>query len=149
MSLEQDLYKEIILENYKSTKNKRRLERPTSEVEGNNPSCGDDLTLYMNIEGDTIKDVSYEGVGCSICCASANLLCEALKGRTIEEARDIVRRFRGMLVEGAEPEFEGPLEDLEAMSGVKDYPVRIKCALLAWSTASQTLGLDGIDNESS
>ncbi len=148
MSLEQDLYKEIILENYKSTKNKRRLERPTAEAEGNNPSCGDDLTLFMDVQGDTIEDVSYEGIGCSICCASANLLCEALKGRRIDEAREIIRRFRGMLVDGNEPDFEGALEDLEAMSGVKDYPVRIKCALLAWSTAAQIVGLGGIDNES-
>lgn len=148
MSLEQDLYKEIILENYKATKNKRRLENPTSEAEGNNPSCGDDLTLYMQVNGDTVEDVSYEGMGCSICCASANLLCEALRGAGVEEAKDIIRRFRGMLVDGSDPDFQGRLEDLEAMSGVKDYPVRIKCALLAWSTAAQIVGLGGIDNES-
>ncbi len=148
MSLEQDLYKEIILENYKATKNKHKIADATAEAEGNNPSCGDDLTLYMKVADGTIKEVSYEGMGCSICCASANLLCEALRGASIDDARDIIRRFRGMLVEGIDPDFTDRLEDLEAMKGVRDFPVRIKCALLAWSTAAHIVGLGTIDNAS-
>lgn len=146
MSLEQDLYKEIIIENYKATRNKHKLEGATDEAEGNNPSCGDDLTLYMTIEDRRIKDASYEGMGCSICCASANLLCDSLRGRSVEEAQETIRRFRAMLVDGEQPEFSDDLEDLEAMQGVKDYPVRIKCALLAWSTAATIVGLGAIDN---
>jgi len=136
MSLEDDLYKEIILENYKSRKNKARIEQADLQSEGTNPSCGDDVELFIRLEGERIAQVTYDGMGCSICCASANLLCEALTGRTIAEAKDIIAHYKGMLLEGEEPDFPEEISDLEAMQGVKNYPVRIKCALLPWNTVA-------------
>lgn len=139
MSLEDELYKEIILDNYKSKKNKMRLEDANLHEEGANPSCGDDLELFMKTDGDIIVEVSYEGMGCSICCAAANLLCESFRGKSVEEVRSILRQYRGMLLEDEAPDFPDELGDLEAMQGVKNYPVRIKCALLAWNTAQNML----------
>mgnify|MGYP006273827945 CR=1 FL=1 len=139
MSIEDDIYKEIILENYKATKNKRPVEGATHHAEGANPSCGDDLELHVREEDGRVADVAYEGVGCSICCASANLLCEAVRGKTLNEARAIASQFRAMLVEDAEPDFPDEAGDLDAMQGVKKYPVRIKCALLAWNTLQNIL----------
>jgi nitrogen fixation NifU-like protein len=139
MNFGDDLYREIILENYKSKKNKRPLDNADRREEGVNPSCGDDIELYMNVEDGVITEVTYDGVGCSICLASANMLCEALRGMTLEDALEIVGRFKGMLVDGQEVDFSDTLEDLEAMQGVRKFPVRIKCALLSWNTAEQLL----------
>jgi nitrogen fixation NifU-like protein len=134
MSIEDDLYKEIILENYKSKKNKMSRQDAHYHGEGANPSCGDDLELYVDVEDGRISQVTYDGMGCSICCASANLLCESLRGRTLEEANRIVEKYRAMLLEDETPDFPREIEDLEVMEGVKKYPVRIKCALLGWNT---------------
>ncbi len=134
MSIEDDLYKEIILENYKSKKNKITREDAAYQSEGANPSCGDDLELFVDVEDGRISHITYDGMGCSICCASANLLCEALRGRNLQEAKEIVDRYRTMLLEDETPEFPEELEDLEVMEGIKKYPVRIKCALLGWNT---------------
>ncbi len=142
MSLEDDLYKEIILENYRSKKNRRKIEGATLHAEGANPSCGDDLELFLSIEDGVVADASYDGVGCSICCASANLLCESLHGRSTADAQRILGQFKGMLLDELEPEFEDEISDLEAMQGVKHYPVRIKCALLPWNTLEGLL--DGV-----
>ena len=143
MSLEQDIYKEIILENYRSKKNRRRMEDASVASEGANPSCGDDVELFMRLSGERVEEVTYEGIGCSICCTSANLLCEALRGRTLTEALEIIGDYRSMLLEDVEPTFCEELEDLEAMKGVKYYPVRIKCALLAWNTVRDMI--DSLD----
>lgn len=139
MNFGDDLYREIILENYKSKKNKRALDDANRHEEGVNPSCGDDVELYMRVVDGTIEEVTYDGVGCSICLAAANMLCEALTGMTISEAMDLIGKFKGMLVEGQEPGFPDDLADLEAMQGVRKFPVRIKCALLSWNTAEQIL----------
>ncbi len=134
MSLEEDLYKEIILENYRSKKNRSRMDDADLASEGANPSCGDDVELFVKLDGDRVVAVTYDGIGCSICCASANLLCEAMKGKTLTEAMTIIGEYRKMLLEDETPHFSEDLADLEAMQGVKHYPVRIKCALLAWNT---------------
>ena len=139
MSLEEDIYKEIILENYRSKKNRLRLEDADLRSEGANPSCGDDVELFVKLSGDTIEAITFEGIGCSICCASANLLCESLRGRSIHDAEDIILHYRNMLLEDEEPNFPDEISDLEAMQGVKHYPVRIKCALLAWNTVRDML----------
>lgn len=139
MNFGDDLYREIILENYKSKKNKRVLEDANRHEEGVNPSCGDDVELYMRVVDGTIEEVTYDGVGCSICLAAANMLCESLTGMSISEAMELIGRFKGMLVEGQEPDFPDDLADLEAMQGVRKFPVRIKCALLSWNTAEQIL----------
>lgn len=140
MNLGDDLYREIILENYKATKNKHPLEPADYHEEGVNPSCGDDIELFLRSDGERITDVSYDGMGCSICLASANMLCESIKGMKVSEAEAMIERVKGMLTRGEEPEFPDGAEDLEAIQGVANYPVRIKCALLSWNTLGQIVG---------
>jgi nitrogen fixation NifU-like protein len=139
MNLGDDLYREIILENYKSTRNRHPLESPAFHQEGVNPSCGDDIELYLKSDGERITDVSYEGMGCSICLASANMLCEAIRGMKVGEAEELIDRVKGMLMRNETPEFPEGAEDLEAIQGVANYPVRVKCALLSWNTLNQIL----------
>lgn len=139
MNLGDDLYREIILENYKSTKNRGVLDDPAYHQEGVNPSCGDDIELYLRSDGEQITDVSYEGMGCSICLASANMLCEAIKGMKVAEAEELIDRVKGMLTRNETPEFPDGAEDLEAIQGVANYPVRVKCAMLSWNTLHQIL----------
>ncbi|MFW5684636.1 MAG: Fe-S cluster assembly sulfur transfer protein SufU [Spirochaetota bacterium] len=139
MNFGDDLYREIILENYKSTKNRRALDDPAFHQEGVNPSCGDDIELYIRSDGEQITDVSYEGMGCSICLASANMLCDAIKGMKVSEAEALIDRVKGMLVRNETPDFPDGAEDLEAIQGVANYPVRVKCALLSWNTLHQIL----------
>jgi nitrogen fixation NifU-like protein len=139
MNIGNDLYQEIILDHYKSTKNRHPLESPSHTQEGVNPSCGDDIELFIKTDGTTITEVSYDGMGCSICLASANMLCEALKGSSVEEATELLERVKGMLTKREEPDFPEKAEDLEAIQGVADYPVRVKCALLSWNTLGQIL----------
>ncbi|MFW5684270.1 MAG: Fe-S cluster assembly sulfur transfer protein SufU [Spirochaetota bacterium] len=139
MNLGDDLYREIILENYKSTKNKGPLESPAFHQEGVNPSCGDDIELYLKSDGEQITDAAYEGIGCSICLASANMLCEAIKGMSVDEAEALIDKVKGMLTRNETPDLPEGAEDLEAIQGVSNYPVRIKCALLSWNTLNQIL----------
>jgi nitrogen fixation protein NifU and related proteins len=139
MNLSNDLYREIILENYKSTRNRHPLDAPDFRKEGVNPSCGDDIELYLKAEGDRITDASFEGIGCSICIASANMLCNAIKGMSMSQAADLIERVKGMLTRNESPDFPEAAEDLEAIQGVANYPVRIKCALLSWNTLNQIL----------
>ncbi len=149
MNLEDDLYREIILEHYKSRRNRGQVEGATSTSEGFNPSCGDDLELSIKVDDGVVSDLRYEGQGCSICCASADMLCEAIKGRTVEEARDLLARFNGMLTANRSPDFPEEASDLEAMQGVKNFPVRIKCALLAWKTLEGMLDGKAVNQEAS
>lgn len=139
MNFGDDLYREIILENYKSRKNRRKLDPPAFHQEGVNPSCGDDIELFIRSDGETITEVSYEGMGCSICLASANMLCEAIRGMQVAEAEELIGRVKGMLTRGETPDLPEGAEDLEAISGVANYPVRVKCALLSWNTLNQIL----------
>ena len=139
MNIGDDLYQEIILDHYKSKKNRRALENPTFKEEGYNPSCGDDIELYVETDGETITDVSYKGMGCSICLASADMLCDALKGASKADAVRLLKQVKGMLTKKERPDFPDGAEDLEAIQGIADYPVRIKCALLSWSTLEQIL----------
>ena len=135
----EDLYREIILDHYRNTTNKKRLEPVEYHEQGVNPSCGDDIELFINTENGRITAVTYDGIGCSICLASADMLCESLTGMTIEDATALLAAFRAMLTDGSEPEFPEQAADLEALQGVSNYPVRIKCALLSWNTLDQIL----------
>lgn len=139
MNLGDDLYREIILDNYKATKNRRALDPADYHQEGVNPSCGDDIELFIKSDGEQITDVSYDGMGCSICLASANMLCEAIKGMKVTEAEALIDRVKGMLMRNEEPDFPDGAEDLEAIQGVSNYPVRVKCALLSWNTLNQII----------
>lgn len=131
MSELRDLYQEVILDHYKRPRNFGPLEEPMSKAQGYNPLCGDQVTVCLRAEDGVIEDVRFEGVGCAISTASASLMTEAVKGRTVEEAEALFERFHDVLTGQSEID-EVELGKLEALSGVREFPVRIKCATLAW-----------------
>jgi nitrogen fixation protein NifU and related proteins len=149
----EDLYREIILDHYRNPRNRGELAAPPAHrVEGFNPLCGDEIVVYLLVDGGTVTDVRIAGQGCSISQSSASMMSAAVKGKTVEEARALIRAFKGMMsihesrLEGDGAEEAEPadpnvkLGDLEALQGVVKFPVRIKCATLSWNTLAQ--GLD-------
>lgn len=126
-----ELYQEVILDHSKRPRNTGTLEHPTHKAAGNNPLCGDQLVIYLEIEGDRIKDVRYSGVGCAISTASASMMSEAIKGKTLQEAKQLFGGFHDMLVEQGDVEAMGKLG---ALAGTREFPMRVKCATLAWHT---------------
>jgi nitrogen fixation NifU-like protein len=146
MALE-DLYREVILDHYRNPRNKGHIEHPDATAEGVNPLCGDELTIELRLTDDVVTAVGISGQGCSISQASASMMSEAIKGKTRGEINDLTAKFRGMMsLEGAEdpgldPERPGAvLGDMESLQGVRQYPVRIKCANLPWNTLLEALG---------
>ena len=154
----EDLYREIILDHYRAPRNRGELSVPPAHrVEGFNPLCGDEVVLYLVVEGDTVTDVKIAGQGCSISQASTSMMSAAVKGKSVAEARTITRAFKALMSIheskiGGDGEDVGDatdeltavrLGDLEALQGVVKFPVRIKCATLAWNTLTQ--GFDEID----
>lgn len=146
MSLE-DLYREVILDHYRNPRNQGHLGSPDATAQGVNPLCGDEVSIELAFDGDTVVDVAIVSQGCSISQSSASMMTEAVKGQTRHEIEDLTRRFRSMMsIEGGEdvgldPDRPGAvLGDLEALQGVRNYPVRIKCASLAWAVLSEALG---------
>ena len=142
----EDLYREIILDHYRTPRNRGELPPPAAHAVGHNPLCGDEIDVYLEVEGDTVTDVKVGGQGCSISQSSASMMSQAVKGRSVTEVRALVRRFKGMmsieeeLPEGEQAaEVEVKLGDLEALQGVVKFPVRIKCATLAWNTLIEAL----------
>ena len=162
----EDLYREIILDHYRNPRNRGELPAPPAHAEtGFNPLCGDEITLYIQVEGDLLTDIKLTGQGCSISQSSASMMSTAVKGKSLAEARAIIRTFKAMMsihehrLDGdgadeaeslapagssgetrtgsAEPEVS--LGDLEALQGVVKFPVRIKCATLSWNTLTQAL----------
>lgn len=134
-----DLYRSIILEHSAHPPHRGRLADATHHDEGVNPSCGDEVELFLRVKEQVIEDVTFEGVGCSICLASASMLTQALRGKTVEEAKAFYGAFKSWItVRHPEPS-PVDLEDLEALGGVRNYPVRLKCALLAWETFSTAM----------
>jgi nitrogen fixation NifU-like protein len=153
MSGLQDLYREIILDHYRAPRNRGELPVPPAhKVEGFNPLCGDEVVLYLGVEDGVVVDVKTGGQGCSISQASTSMMSSAVKGKPVEDARALIRAFKALMsiheskLEGAdESDLEAELEDvrlgdLEALQGVVKFPVRIKCATLAWNALQQ--GLD-------
>lgn len=133
-----DLYQEVILDHNRRPRNFHAMPGATHSAEGFNPLCGDRLTLYLHLDDDRIADVAFEGSGCAISKASASLMTEAVKGQTVAEARALFDRFHQMVT--ASP--EQPVEDLGklcALAGVREFPIRIKCASLAWHTLKAAL----------
>jgi nitrogen fixation NifU-like protein len=124
------LYQETILEHNRRPRNYRELEGATGHAEGRNPLCGDQVTVWVRLDGDRIADVSFRGQGCAISRASASLMTAAVSGRTRAEAEALFSRFHGM-VTGREPG-DASLGSLRALGGVSKYPIRVKCATLAW-----------------
>jgi nitrogen fixation protein NifU and related proteins len=128
-----DLYQEVILDHNRRPHNFRAIAAPSAQQEGYNPLCGDRLTLYLTLEGDTITDVAFQGQGCAISKASASLMTDALKGKTVAEARELFERFHDMITsDPATPPAD--LGKLSVLAGVREFPTRIKCASLAWHT---------------
>ena len=128
-----DLYQEVILDHNRRPHNFRVIDTPTAKQEGYNPLCGDRLTLYLKVEGDTIADVSFEGAGCAISKASASMMTDALKGRTVAEANALFERFHRMVTTPPDQVVED-MGKLSCLAGVREFPVRVKCASLAWHT---------------
>jgi nitrogen fixation NifU-like protein len=131
-----DIYNEIILDHYSNLCNRGKLENPTIIMEGVNPLCGDEISLYLLIENDYIKDVKFDGKGCSISQASASMMTEAIKGNGLSEVVSIIDAFKKM-IQGEEVSFD--LGDLVAFKGLRKFPSRVKCALLAWNTLQKAL----------
>jgi len=130
-----ELYQELILDHNRKPRNRRAMADATAEADGYNPLCGDKVHVFVKLLGDRIADVSFDGVGCAISTASASLMTTALKGKTLAEAREIFDRFHEMLV--GEPDArvdEEKLGKLAVFRGVCEFPVRVKCATLAWHT---------------
>ncbi len=133
-----DLYKEVILDHYKNPRNKRGMPDPTVSRRKNNPLCGDDIVLHAHLGNDVVDDVTFEGQGCSISQASASMLTEAVKGKKLEDAASLAAGFRAMMQGSVDPD-EDQFGDLVALKGVVKYPVRIKCAVLAWDVLQEAL----------
>lgn len=144
-----ELYQELILDHNKKPRNRRPMANANSEADGHNPLCGDQVHVFVHVEGDRIADVSFEGQGCAISTASASMMTEAVMGRTIEEAEAIFRDFQTMVTtDGSGIEFTDSLEKLEALGGVREFPMRVKCATLAWHTLHAALeGRDKVSTE--
>ena len=139
MSLADDLYREVILDHFQNPRNHGRLASPDVEVKGHNPLCGDECLLTMVLTADKVHDLRLDAHGCSISQASASMMSEAIKGKSLEEAQNLTHAFKSMMLSGEDAKLPGDLEDLGSLEGVKKYPVRIKCALLAWNTFLQGL----------
>lgn len=130
-----ELYQEIILDHGRHPRNFHALAHPSHFAHGHNPLCGDRITVYVELDGDRIKDVSFEGRGCAISTASASLMTETLKGKTLAEAAALFKGFHATVTgeDGAAPAgLEDEMERLAPLTGVRSYPARVKCATLAW-----------------
>ena len=132
-----DLYQDLILDHSKRPRNCHAMDDATRNAEGYNPLCGDKLKLYVKMDGDIVKDVSFVGSGCAISTASASLMTESLKGKTREEALKLLEKFHDLLT--TDTPVTKDLGKLVVFCGVRDYPARVKCATLAWHTLKSAL----------
>ncbi|MCF7669512.1 MAG: SUF system NifU family Fe-S cluster assembly protein [Verrucomicrobia bacterium] len=140
-----DLYQDIILDYSRNPRNFRKIESPPARVvEGHNPLCGDELTLYLLMDGDVVRDVAFEGAGCAISKASASAMTTAVKGKTRSEALKVLENFHDMVTSGNAEVFED--DKLAAFSGVHKFPARVKCAMLGWRALESSLS--STDDES-
>ena len=126
-----DLYQEVILDHAKSPRNFGVLEQYTCSAEGNNPMCGDQLTVYVDVKDDIVSDVSFRARGCAISVASASMMSSIIKGKTIEEVNILFDKFHKLCM-GEEVEDDDDIERLRALSGVSKFPTRVKCATMSW-----------------
>lgn len=135
-----DMYQEVILEHAKSPRNFRALPQPSGKAEGHNPLCGDRCTVFINTKDGVINDISFEGSGCAISRASASLMTQSLKGKTLEEAEQMFHTFHELVTGRHSP--DAPQTDigkLKVFAGVSEFPARVKCATLAWHTLQAAL----------
>lgn len=146
----EDLYREIVLDHYRTPRNRGELPPPAHRTQGFNPLCGDEIAVYLDVEDGIVKDVKISGQGCSISQSSASMMSAAIKGKSESDVRDLVRKFKSLMSieddsdeKESEPVDPESLGELAALQGVVKFPVRIKCATLAWNTLVQAL--DEID----
>ena len=140
MSELSELYQQVILDHNKKPRNFRKLETANHTAEGFNPLCGDQLTIYLNLEDDTVKEVGFEGSGCAISKAAASMMTQAVKGKSKEEAENLFQEFHSMVMgELNEETEENNLGNLKIFAGVREFPVRVKCATLPWHTLHAAL----------
>ena len=133
----EDLYSDVVMFHYKNSSHRGKLENPTAEREGSNLSCGDSLQLYVEIKGDILKRVAFEGHGCAVSMASASILADLVEGKSKENANKIIEEFYKMIKgENFDAELLG---DAVVFENLKQFPVRVKCATLAWHTLQQLL----------
>ncbi len=139
----EDLYREIILDHYRTPRNRGELDPPAVSAEGHNPLCGDEIRIYLEVRDGVVADVKFSGSGCSISQSSASMMTNAVKGKDVAHVRAVVRKFKSMMT--VEEDGDGPVDeslslgDLEALQGVVKFPVRIKCATLGWNTLLDAL----------
>ena len=138
-----DLYREIILDHYRSPRNRGELPPPASHAVGHNPLCGDEIEVYLDVQDGIVTDIKVGGQGCSISQSSASMMSQSVKGKPVAEVRALVHKFKSMMsieeMDEADPAADVKLGDLEALQGVVKFPVRIKCAVLAWNTLTEAL----------
>ena len=140
MSELSDLYQQVILDHNKKPRNFRKLEPASHTAEGFNPLCGDHLNVYVNLDGDEVKEVAFEGNGCAISKASASMMTQAVKGKNKQHAEQLFNEFHAMVTGGLDEETEAnKLGNLKIFAGVRDFPVRVKCATLPWHTLRAAL----------
>jgi nitrogen fixation NifU-like protein len=137
-----EIYKEVILDHYKNPRNKREMPDAERTCSKNNPLCGDEITVFVHEEDGKVLDVSFVGQGCSISQSSASMMTEAVSGKTVEEVEELTGRVRSMLSGELEPD-EDAFGELVALKGVVKYPVRVKCAVLAWDVLQEALAGEG------
>ena len=140
MSELSELYQQVILDHNKKPRNFHKLEAANHTAEGYNPLCGDHLTIYLNLEGDQVQDVSFEGSGCAISKAAASMMTQAVKGKNKEQAEKLFSEFHRMVTGDLDEEVEeNNLGNLKIFAGVREFPVRVKCASLPWHTLHAAL----------
>ena len=146
-----DLYREIILDHYRSPRNRGELPPPAAHAVGHNPLCGDEIEVYLDVRDGIVHDIKVGGQGCSISQSSASMMTQSVKGKSVDEVRALVHKFRSMMsleeLSEAEAAVEVKLGDLEALQGVVKFPVRIKCAVLAWNTLTEALAQSGAPSD--
>lgn len=149
MSELSELYQQVILDHNKKPRNFRKLETANHSAEGFNPLCGDQLTVYLNLEDDSVKEISFEGSGCAISKAAASMMTQAVKGKSKQQAEQLFSEFHGMVTGDMDGDDTGEVTDedkeagrlgnLRVFAGVREFPVRVKCATLAWHTMHAAL----------
>ena len=139
-----ELYQSVILDHNKKPRNFREPEGANRASEGHNPLCGDHVVVHLALEGDVVKDVGFQGQGCAISTASASLMTEAIKGRSVREAKDLFERFHALVTSRASDEVDAAdLGKLSVFAGVREFPMRVKCATLCWHTLCAALDGSG------
>ncbi len=136
-----DLYQQVILDHSKSPRNFRVMADANRTAQGHNPLCGDNIQLFLKMDGDVIQDISFQGSGCAISKASSSILTDVLKGRSKDEVKELFEKVREMVTSGKTP--EGDLGKLAVFTGVHKYPARVKCAILPWHAAMSAISGDG------